>query len=115
MTVIPMPLPTERTNGRYTAPRRPKTGPSTLGTMDAAAACTLRPGLPWVAERVPDGFFQSQMRAICKECPIRRQCAQHAVQDGPSGFFAGVWIPEGGQGKRLAIKDLRERLAGGRI
>ena len=106
MSVIPMPLSTERTNGRYTAPRSRKTGPSTLGTMDAAAACTLRPGLPWVAERTPDGFFQSQMRAVCNECPIRRQCAQYAVQDGPSGFFAGVWIPEG-RGRSEALKTLR--------
>lgn len=71
MTVIPMPTPAQRAENRYTAPRRRKTGPSTLGTMDDAAACTLRPGLPWVADTTPSGFHQSQMRAVCSECPRR--------------------------------------------
>lgn len=74
--------------------------------MDDAAACTTRPGLPWVADRVPNEFFQAQMRAVCGESPIRRQCAQYAVQDAPSGFFAGVWIPEG-RGRSEALKTLR--------
>lgn len=106
MTVIPMPPHRDDPKSRYTTPRRRKTGPSTLGTMDDTAACTLRPGLPWVAERVPNEFFQAQMRAVCGECPIRRQCARYAAQEASSGFFAGVWIPEG-RGRSEALKTLR--------
>lgn len=112
MTVIPMPTPAQRAENRYTAPRRRKTGPSTLGTMDDAAACTLRPGLPWVADTTPSGFHQSQMRAVCSECPIRRQCADHATRTMPMGFYAGVWIPGMGGGRAAALKMLR-RVAGG--
>ncbi|MFV8317146.1 WhiB family transcriptional regulator [Mycobacterium sp. 23] len=109
---MPMPLPTERSNGRYTAPRRRKTGPSTLGTMDDTAACTLRPGLPWVAERTPSDFHRSQMRAVCNSCPIRRKCAEYAAREASSGFFAGVWIPDGPRGKEIAVERLK-RIAGG--
>ncbi|MGV7251905.1 WhiB family transcriptional regulator [Mycobacterium kansasii] len=80
--------------------------------MDAAAACTLRPGLPWVAETAPSPFHQSQMRAVCNDCPIRRQCADYAARTMPTGFYAGVWIPGMGGGRSAALKMLRH-VAGG--
>lgn len=112
MTVTPMPTPQERAQTRQRAQQRRKNGPSTLGTMDDAASCTLRPGLPWVAETAPSPFHQSQMRAVCNDCPIRRQCAQHAVRTMPTGFYAGVWIPGMGGGRSAALKMLRH-VAGG--
>lgn len=112
MTVIPMPTPQERAQTRQRAQRRRKNGPSTLGTMDDAASCTLRPGLPWVAETAPSPFHQSQMRAVCNDCPIRRQCADYAARTMPTGFYAGVWIPGMGGGRSAALKMLRH-VAGG--
>ncbi len=43
---------------------------------------------------------------VCGWCPIRRECAQAALDLGGTGVWAGVWIPER-QGRTQAREVLR--------
>lgn len=48
-------------------------------------------------------------KALCRICPARWRCAQEACRTpGAEGVWAGILIPEGGRGRRFALKQLRE-------
>lgn len=77
-------------------------------------ACRNRLDLPWTPESRPDVVAIIEMRALCANCPVIRECAEYGLTQ-PGGFYAGVWQPwakegarrdeEGGQGNRLSARN----------
>lgn len=64
-------------------------------------ACQVDPDR-WT-ERADEGA-----KALCRECPLRWQCAREACETaGAEGLWAGIVIPEGGRGRTFALRQLR--------
>ena len=58
------------------------------------AACAAHPHLPWTPEVRPSYGEAAAMTQVCADCPVWRDCAEHALSvKETGGFWAGVWIP----------------------
>jgi hypothetical protein len=57
------------------------------------AACVDHQHLPWTHDTAPPASDIDAMRAVCMECPVILQCAEHAYRRQVGGFYAGVWLP----------------------
>lgn len=78
------------------------------------AECGSHQGLPWTADIRPGLDEFAQMHAVCLECPVRKACANYAVQanggrgvDG--GYYAGYWLPWPSSTETGDTKLLRSR------
>lgn len=60
------------------------------------ARCSKSLHLPWMGalpfDGQPDPLQRVQMVQICADCPVRIECADHALKQ-PGGFYAGIWLP----------------------
>ena len=72
------------------------------------AAC--RPSPHWTSDERPQGQIEANLAAICAGCPVRRECAAHAVDSrAESGTYAGVWLPPRQPGARREVGWERAR------
>ena len=39
----------------------------------------------------PDREEMAVAERVCRRCPVRRECAEHAAQEAVWGVWAGVW------------------------
>ncbi len=84
----------------------------------AQAVCALETSAApelWTPDRRPVGVVGAELGRMCGRCPVRRQCAQAAVDsEADTGLYAGVWVPERSQGQPwLAAMEQLRALADG--
>ena len=61
-------------------------------------------------DRWTSDYDDPELKSLCRlACPRRWQCAKDALQTpGANGVWAGVFIPERGRSRKLAMRQLRE-------
>lgn len=84
---------------------------NTMSRKDVLPACLGRGDLPWTTDYVPKDEWQKQMAAVCEECPVRAECARHALETAPSGFYAGMWVSNRGGRQRDRLRRIAEGLS----
>lgn len=53
-----------------------------------------RPDAGWTPDRKPSSDVMMDFALICLGCPVRRECAAHAIDKGlDNGIYAGVYVP----------------------
>jgi WhiB family redox-sensing transcriptional regulator len=65
-------------------------------------------------DRWLDGGDDPELKALCRACPRRWQCAKEALETpGAQGMWSAVNIPEYGRGRVFAMRQLRSLAAYG--
>ena len=61
-------------------------------------------------DRWTSDYDDPELKSLCRlSCPRRWQCAKEALQTPAAhGVWAGVFIPERGRSRKLAMRQLRE-------
>jgi WhiB family redox-sensing transcriptional regulator len=71
-----------------------------------AAPCLADP------DRWATGGEDPELKALCRGCPRRWQCAKEALETpGAEGMWSGVNIPATGRGRNFALRQLRSLAA----
>jgi len=59
-------------------------------------------------DRWAAGGEDPELKALCRGCPRRWQCAKDALDTpGAEGMWSGVHIPKEGRGRNFALRQLR--------
>ncbi|MGD9622916.1 WhiB family transcriptional regulator [Mycolicibacterium sp.] len=65
-------------------------------------------------DRWAAGGEDPELKALCRGCPRRWQCAKDALDTpGAEGMWSGVNIPKEGRGRKFALRQLRSLAAHG--
>uniref|UniRef100_A1UPL1 4Fe-4S Wbl-type domain-containing protein n=1 Tax=Mycobacterium sp. (strain KMS) TaxID=189918 RepID=A1UPL1_MYCSK len=65
-------------------------------------------------DRWAAGGQDPELKALCRGCPRRWQCAKDALDTpGAEGMWSGVHIPKEGRGRKFALRQLRSLAAHG--
>ncbi len=75
------------------------------------AVCGTKHAAAMTADAKPSDEYLSQLGQICATCPVTRDCARYALNTGPVGFWAGIWVDHKGAHRNHAIAALKRKAA----
>ena len=61
------------------------------------------------AETKPARSTLARLEAVCRSCPVARECAAYGLHTRGVGMFGGVWVGDRGPHRTSGIERLRMR------